>query len=174
MALTRPAKVEQVAELTQKFQKATSVIFTHYLGLTVSDVSALRRSLREKNAEMKVAKKTLIQLAAKNAGLPEITDQSIPGGIACVFSFGDPIAGAQTTFQFGKENKSIKLVAGIFDGKILSEREAVEFASIPSRDVLLATFMSMVRSPLSSFASMVSSPLRGFAMAVQEIAKKKS
>lgn len=174
MALSRDAKVSQVNDLTQKFQKATSVVFTHYLGLTVADVSALRRSLKEKNAEMKVAKKTLIQLAAKHAGLPELSDEAIPGGIACIFSFGDPIAGAQATFNFGKENKAIKLVSGLFDGKVLSERETVEFASLPTRDVLLATFMSMVRSPISSFASMCSSPLRGFAMAVQEVAKKKS
>ncbi len=174
MALTRASKVTQVADLTQKFQKATSVVFTHYMGLSVADVSALRRSLKAKNAEMKVAKKTLIQLAAKHAGMPDLDESTIPGGIACIFSFGDPVAGAKTASQFGKDNAAMKLIAGYFDGKYLSNRETLEFANLPGREQLLATFMSMVRSPLSSFASICSSPLRGFAMAVQEIAKKKS
>lgn len=173
MALTRDQKQAQVADLTQKFQTASSVIFSHYLGLTVADVSALRSTLREKKSEMKVAKKTLIRIAAKNAGLPDIGADHLPGDIACIFSFEDPIVGAQTTFAFGKDHPQIALVGGVFDGKLLSEREAKEFASLPSREQLLATFMSMVRSPLSSFASICSSPLRGFAMALGEVAKQK-
>src|SRR3989344_161064 len=101
MALSREQKTAQVADLRQKFEKAGSVIFTNYLGLTVAQVSDLRRKLKEKKAEMKVAKKTLIRIAAKEAKVPEPQDEHLPGDIACIFSFGDPIAGPQTDFAFG-------------------------------------------------------------------------
>jgi large subunit ribosomal protein L10 len=173
MALSRDAKTAQVADLTQKFQTASSVMFSHYLGLTVADVSSLRRKLKEKKAEMKVAKKTLINIAAKNAGKPEVADDVLNGAIACIFSYEDPTAGAQTAFAFAKDHPQVKLVGGMFEGSVLDAKQALAFAKMPGREQLLATFMSMLRSPLQSFASICSSPLRGFAVAVSEIAKQK-
>jgi large subunit ribosomal protein L10 len=173
MALTRQQKEAQVTDLTEKMKNASSVIFTQYIGLTVGNITKLRSQLRKEDAEMQVAKKSLIQIAAKNAGKPDITDDMIPGAVACVFSFKEPTSGAGVTHKFGKDHPQIKLLGGIFDGKLLSTAEAVSLATIPGRKVLLATFMSMVNSPLTSFASAVSSPLTGFARALAEIAKKK-
>lgn len=148
-------------------------MFSHYLGLTVADVSDFRRKLKERNAEMKVAKKTLIQLAAKNAGKPEIADGVMDGAVACIFSYDDPMAGAQAAFAFGKDHPQVALVGGIFEGALLNKEQATAFAKMPTRTQLLGMFMTMVQSPLQSFASMCSSPLRGFAVAVSEVAKKK-
>src|SRR3989344_541436 len=69
MAVTREEKAVQLADLKEKFSKASSVIFAHYIGMTVAQVSNLRKKLREGNAEMKVAKKTLMSIATKEAGL---------------------------------------------------------------------------------------------------------
>jgi large subunit ribosomal protein L10 len=173
MALTREQKAEQLKELNEKFTKASSVIFTQYIGLTVAEVSDLRKKLREGQAEMKVAKKTLMRLAAKEKGLPEIGDEVMDGPIACIFSYADPLVGAQIAFKYAKDHTQVKFLGGVFEGKILSKTEAREFAQIPGRLVLLATFMSMVRSPLQTFAGMCSSPLTGFARALSEMAKKK-
>ncbi len=173
MALTRPQKESQVAVLTEKMKNASSVIFTHYLGLTVADITQLRSHLRKEEAEMQVAKKSLIQIAAKNANAPEIDDSSIPGGVACIFSFKEPTAGAAITHKFGKDHPQIKLVGGIFSGKILSASEASDMATIPSKIQLLGMFMSMCNAPLTQFASAIGSPLTGFARALSEIAKKK-
>ncbi len=173
MALTRDQKKVQVADLTKKMQNASSVIFAQYLGLTVSNITKLRSSLRKEKAEMQVAKKTLIQIAAKDAKLPEIADANLPGGVACIFSTTEPTAGAAIAFKFAKDHPQIKLVGGIFDGKILTAAEANALATIPSRLQLLATFMSMCSAPLVQFASACSSPLTGFARALSEIAKKK-
>lgn len=173
MAVTRAQKEAQVQDLTTKMKNASSVIFTHYIGLTVSSVTKLRGQLKKENAEMQVAKKSLIQLAAKGANAPEISDDMLPGPVACIFSFKEPTAGAAVTFKFGKDNPQIKLIGGIFDGKVLSATEATDMATIPSKLQLLGMFMSMCNSPLTSFASAVSSPLTGFTRALAEIAKKK-
>ena len=174
MALTKQQKQAQVVDLTERLKKASSVIFAHYIGLTVAQVSDLRRRLKGKGAEMKVAKKTLLKIAAKQAGLPEIADSALPGPVACIVSYDDPLVGTQVTFAFGKEFAKVALVGGIFEGKILSKQDALSLAQIQSRTVLLATFAGMIRSPLVSFASMCNSPLIGFARGLNEVAKKKS
>jgi large subunit ribosomal protein L10 len=173
MALTRDQKAAQLTELKDKIQKAKSVMFSHYIGLSVADITDLRSKLRAQKAEMKVGKKTLIRIAAKELNLPEVTEESMPGAVACIFSFDDPIAGAQVTHAFAKTHDHVKLIGGIFDGKILTAADAKTFALLPSRQVLLGTFAGMIQSPLRSFASICASPLSGFARALNELAKKK-
>ena len=172
MALTKEQKQAQVTELVTKLKEAESVMFSHYIGLSVADVSELRKKLREQNAEMKVAKKTLMQLAFKEAGLPEIEAKGIDGAVACIFSFADAVSGAQVAYKFGKDHDQVELVGGVFDGKLLSKEEAAAIAKMPSREQLLGTFVGMLRSPLVSFASMCSSPLGGFARALDQLAEK--
>ncbi len=173
MALSRAQKEQQVKVLTEKMKNASSVILTHYLGLSVSDITKLRLSLRKENAEMKVAKKTLIQLATKESNNPEFSDADLPKDIACIFSFGEPTSGASIAFKFAKDHPQIQLVGGIFDGKVLTANEANALAVIPSKLQLLGMFMSMCNAPLTQFASAIGSPLTGFARALSEIAKKK-
>lgn len=172
MALTKDQKAAQVKDLTKKMSEAQSVMFAHYIGLSVAEVSELRSKLREADAEMKVAKKTLIKLAAKEAGLPDIADGDMEGPVSLLLSFADPLSGAQIAFKFAKTHKQVALVGGVFDGKILSEAEAKELAKMPSREVLLATFVGMIQSPMRTFAGMCSSPLTGFARAMSELADK--
>ncbi len=172
MALTRAEKEAQVAELVTKMGKATSIMFAHYIGLTVADVTDLRDRLRQANAEMKVAKKTLTKLAAAQVNLPEIPENAVPGAVSLILSFGDPLSGAQIAFKFGKDHEQVAIIGGIFDGKILTKQQAIELAKMPSRDVLLATFVGMLRSPLCRFAMLCGSPLSGFARGVKELAEK--
>lgn len=174
MALSREQKAVQLQELTEKLKKSQSIIFTNYLGMTVASVSKLRNNLRDGKAEMKVAKKTLIALAAKNAGYEGVEAKKMSGDVACILSYEDPMSGAQIAFGFSKDNPQIKFIGGIYDGKMLSKEEAIALAKMPNRQQLLGMFAGMLQSPLRSFASIVSSPLRSFAIATNEIAKKKA
>ena len=174
MALSRDQKEAQVKELVDHMKKSSSVIFTNYLGLTVADITKLRSNLKKENALMQVAKKTLIRLAAKEAGAPEVTDEMLQGDIACIFSQGEPNAGPAQAVAFAKDHPHVKLVGGIFSGKILTAKEANEFAKIPGKQQLLGMFMMMCNAPLSQFANAIGSPLTGFARALSEVAKKKA
>ena len=172
MALTRAQKATQLQELKDKMSKASSIMFAHYTGMNVANVSALREKLRQGKAEMKVAKKTLMRIAAKELGLPEVSDEALDGPVACIFSFEDPLTGAQIAQKYAKDHPQVALIGGMYDGKLLSKQEAVAMAKMPSRDVLLGMFMSMLRSPLQQFASMCNAPLTGFARIADELAKK--
>jgi large subunit ribosomal protein L10 len=172
MALTRDQKVAQVKDLTQKMEKATSVVFAHYLGLTVAQITKLRSHLKKEGAEMKVAKKNLIQIAAKEAKAPEVTDDMLPGDIACIFSYEEPTAGPGAVHKFAKDHPFVQLVGGIFEGKTLTKSETISLATVPSRQQLLGMFAGMIQSPLSTFVRSIGSPLTSFARAMSEYAKK--
>lgn len=152
MAVTKAQKAETLAELKEKMQKAKSIMFAHYIGMTVADVSDLRRTLKKSDSEMKVAKKTLMQLAAKDLNLPEPSDKMLDGPVACIFSFEDPLSGAQVAFKFSKGHQQVELIGGIYEGKLISKDEAVALAKIPGKQALLGMFMAMCQGPLSSFA----------------------
>ena len=174
MALTRTEKEVQLKDLKDKLQKAQSVVFTQYIGMTVADVTQLRKTLKGAGAEMKVGKKTLMNMATKELNMPELPDEMMKGAIACNYSFNDPVTGAQLTQKFAKDHPQVVFMGGLFEGKVLSAAEAKSLASIPSREVLLATFAGMLQSPLRSFAGMLNSPLSSFARATSELAKKKT
>jgi large subunit ribosomal protein L10 len=162
MAVSRAKKVELLDDLKDQMSKSQSIIFAHYIGMPVKDVSELRAKLKESKAEMKVGKKTLMRIAAKDLGLPEIGDDTLDGPIACIFSFEDPLSGAQIAFKFSKDHPQVELIGGVFEGKLLSKEEAVRLAKIPSKQQLLGMFAGMINSPLVSFA-----------VALSEIAKQK-
>ena len=172
MALSRNQKQAQVKDLTDKMGSASSIIFAHYIGLSVIEVSELRQKLKEVQAEMKVAKKTLIKIAAKDAGLPELTDDTLEGPVSLIISNDDPLSGAQIAFKFAKDHDQVALIGGVFEGKMLSKEEAIILAKMPNRETLLAMFANMIRSPLVNFAGICNSPLSGFACALQEMADK--
>lgn len=152
MALTRTQKADQLAELKDSMSKTQSLILAHYIGLKVSEVSELRANLRKEKAEMKVAKKTLMQIAAKELGWPELSDELLNGPVACIFSFQDALSGAQVAFKYAKGHPQVELIGGMFEGKVLSKKEAIALAQIPGKTQLLGMFMSLCNSPLSSFA----------------------
>lgn len=152
MAVTKAQKTEILADLKDKLQKAKSVMFAHYIGMTVADVSELRSNLKKQNAEMKVAKKTLMQLAAKELNMAEPPDELLDGAVACILSYEDPLTGAQVAFKFAKTHKQVELIGGIWEGKLISKEQAIQIAQIPGREALLGMFAAMINSPLSSFA----------------------
>jgi large subunit ribosomal protein L10 len=174
MALTKDQKSEQLTELKEKMKKSSSIIFAHYIGMTVADVSDLRAKFKSANAEMKVAKKTLMQIAAKDLEMPELTDDMMNGAIACIFSYGEPMEGPQVAHKFAKTHPQVELIGGIFDGKILNKTQAMAFATMPTRDQLLGMFAGMIQSPLRNFAFMCNAPMTSFARALSEVAKKKA
>ncbi len=173
MALTKDQKKAQVIELAEKIGKSQSVVFTKYIGLNVGSITKLRKELRAVGAEMKVAKKSLMHLAAKEKGMPMAEEKDLTGPIACIFSYEDPVAGPRAALAFSKEHKQVAFVGGLFEGKLLSKLEAMSLATIPSRQALLGIFAGMIQSPLVSFASICSAPLTGFARGLSELAKKK-
>ncbi|MDH5596966.1 MAG: 50S ribosomal protein L10 [Candidatus Peregrinibacteria bacterium] len=150
MAITKQKKEDQLKELIDKFGRSQSVVFADYRGLDVASFSDLRNKCREGGAEMKVSKKTLIKLAAKDNSV-EIDDSVIEGPVVATFSYEDPLSGIQILYKFAKKNENLKLLGGIVDGKLVSPEEVQTLAKLPSREELLAKLIGSMNAPISGF-----------------------
>jgi large subunit ribosomal protein L10 len=174
MAVTKQKKSEILKDLVEKFGKSKSIIFADYRGLSVANLSDLRRKLRKTHAEMKVAKKTLMNIAAKENKLDEVGRSIMEGPVAAVFSYEDELSGIKVLFQFSKENEKLKLLGGLMEGKVIDADTVKKYAKIPSREELLAKFMGSVKSPVSGFVGVLSNLMGGFVRVVNAYKDKLS
>lgn len=172
MAINRAKKEEILQYLVSKLKEAKSVVFAGYSGIDVKSVNSLRRELHENKVSYKIAKKTLIKLAAKEAGVGEIPDEITEGPIAVAFS-KDEVSAAKLLNKFSKEYEGLQLMGGIMEGNILTQSEILELAKIPSHKELMAKFAFSIQSSLYGFFVVLNSSLSGFARALQEYAKTK-
>jgi large subunit ribosomal protein L10 len=172
MATTRQQKEASLQELKDKFSRAKSVAFGQYAGMTMEQLSKMRKQMRENNVEFKVAKRTLFKIAAKEQGL-ELTDDLMMGTVGAAFSYEDGIAGPRIIKKMGKEVEVLKLMGGIMEGQVLSVAQMKEIADLPSKQELLAKVVGLMRAPLQNFYGAIQSPLASFARGVQGYAEKK-
>jgi len=127
-------KASVVSEIKEKFGNAKSVVLFDYRGLTVSEVTELRRALRESDSDYKVYKNTLTKRAANENGLE--LDSYLEGPTAISFS-NDELAPVKILSEFAKSHEALQLKAGIVEGKVVDSNELGKYAAIPSREGLL-------------------------------------
>lgn len=162
MAITKEKKQEIVKQLAQLFEDAKSVVFSDYRGLSVKDFNDLRSKLRDEDVDYKVAKKTLIKIAADKAGFKDIPEDVLSGQIGLAFSKDDEIIAAKTLYEFSKDNESLQLLGALMEGDIIEQEKTLELAKIPSKDELLAKLVGSIKAPVSGFHSSLHSLLRNF------------
>ena len=160
-------------ELTKAFEKAKSVVFSQYQGTNVKNMRALRKQLLEKKVKFKVARKTLVSLAAKKVGFEAIPADFMHGPIGLAFAMEDEIAGAKVINDFGKTAETVKIAGAIFEGKFVKAAEAKMLASLPGREALLAQLVGTMKAPISGFYNALHGLLRNFVYVLGEVQKKK-
>ena len=134
--MPKPEKVERVAELKARIEGSDALLLTEYRGLTVSEITELRRSLAEGGASFAVVKNTLMRRAASTAGMSELEDL-LSGPSAITFVDGDPIAAAKSVVKATKQFPALVLKGAYMDGKLLSADDAKALAELESREVML-------------------------------------
>ncbi|MGE7947722.1 50S ribosomal protein L10 [Lysinibacillus sp. NPDC093688] len=144
-------KQVQVQEITEKFQNAASVVVVDYRGLNVTQVTELRKQLREAGVEFKVYKNTLTRRATEAVGLEGINDVLV-GPNAIAFSNEDVVAPAKIINEFAKKNEALEIKAGIIEGTISSAEDVKALAELPSREGLLSMLLSVLQAPVRNFA----------------------
>ncbi len=153
MPKTREQKAQTLAQLTQAFQQLKAAAFADYQGMTVGKVAALRKKFHAANIEYVVAKKTLLSRAAKEAGY-EIDFSGFPGMLGVAFGHEDEIAPARIVGEAGKD-APIKLVGGIFEGKMVDQSFMVALSKLPGKQELLAQLLRVMQGPTSAFVRLL-------------------
>jgi len=157
---TVAVKAKEVEEVTEQLKSAVSAIVVDYRGLTVEQVTDLRKQLREAGVKMRVIKNKIMVRAAEKAGYADLNDV-FSGPTAVAFSEEDPVAPAKILANFAKTADALQLKGGVIEGKVASLEEVQEYATMPSREELLATI-----------ANLLQAPVRNVAYAVKAVAEK--
>jgi len=153
----RADKATAVAELTDSFRDSAATVLTEYRGLTVKQLTELRRALGQQ-AKYAVAKNTLAKRAAGDAGI-EGLDALFTGPTALAFVSGDVVEAAKGIRAFAKANPALVIKGGVFEGKALSADEVNKLADLESREVLLAKLAGAMKGNLTKAAGLFQAPL---------------
>ncbi len=151
--MPKTEKIERVAELKAGIDGSDALLLTEYRGLTVSDITELRRSLAEGGAKFAVVKNTLMQRAAADASIDDL-EPMLEGPTAVAFIAGDPVAAAKKVVEAAKKFPALILKGGYMDGKVLSADEAKGLADLESREVMLSKIAGLLKGEMSRAASM--------------------
>lgn len=144
-------KEKLVAELSEKLSGNSCSIVTDYRGLTVTQVTELRKSLREAGIEFSVLKNTMLRRATASAELTDL-DQYLTGPTAIAFSKDDVVAPAKILTEFAKKNDQLEVKGGIVEGKVVDFAQIKALADLPSREGLLSMLLSVLQAPVRNFA----------------------
>ena len=139
-----------ISEIREKIENSGSLVLVDYRGLTVEQVTDLRKKYREAGVQYKVYKNTMMKLAFKELGF-----EDFEGPSAVAFSGEDLTAAARITNEFAKSNEKLVIKAGILEGKILDTNGVKAVANIPSREVLIAKLLGSLKAPVSNFVYML-------------------
>lgn len=140
------SKKSLVNDIADKMKNSASTVVCEYRGLTVAEVTELRRALLKENVELKVYKNSMVTRAAQQAEFGELCDE-LTGPNAIAFS-SDAVAPARVLAEFAKTHKALVLKNGIVEGKVVSRDDMQQIASIPGREGLISMFMSCLQAPL--------------------------
>ena len=164
---------EEVIQLMEKLDKATAVYFTDFLGLNVSSITELRSEFFKASIEYKVAKNTLLRLAAKKINLEGI-DDFLVGSTAIAISYDEPSAPAKVLKKFTEDHDKPEVKAILFDGEVLKGSEYLKFASLPMKDVSLTKLVMMLNSPITILARTLSAPMINLINGLNNLKNNKS
>ena len=151
MSKVLEAKQALVEEITGKLQSAVSVVVVDYRGLNVSQVTELRKQLREAGIDFKVYKNSMSRRAAEAAGLEGLNEHLV-GPNAIAFSNEDVVAPAKILNDFAKKNDKLEIKAGVIEGNVASVEDVKALADLPSREGLLSMLLSVLQAPMRNFA----------------------
>ncbi len=154
MSKVRPEKIATVDEVSSRVSSTTTAVVTEYRGLTVAQISTLRRRLRSLDADYKVFKNTLVRRAIAGTAVEPIS-AFLEGPTAIAFVNGDVSAVAKALRDFTKEAPALVVKGGVLDGRALSSKELGVLADLPSRDALLAQLAGLLASPLRTMAGLL-------------------
>jgi large subunit ribosomal protein L10 len=154
-------KQQMVSEVSAKLKESSCTVVADYRGLTVAQVTQLRKTLREAGIEFQVLKNTLVRRATAQADLTDL-DEILTGPTAIAFG-KDVVAPAKILSDFAKKNDKLQIKGGVVEGRVVDTAQIKALADLPSREGLLSMLLSVLQAPV-----------RNFALAVKAVSEKEA
>lgn len=175
MAMDRAAKETLRVKSAGRFNKSEAAIVAEYRGLTVAELTQLRRDLRKANAEFRITKNRVAKKAvhAEAENYKAVSDK-LKGPVGIIYLYGDVAAGAKAADNFAKGNEKFVITGGVMEGKALSKAEITTLASLPSKEVLLAQIVGSLVAPHRGLLGVLSGVPRNVVQVINAIKEKKA
>lgn len=162
-----------VDDLVSNIKESDALFITNYRGLTVTQIQEFRKSLRESGASYRVIKNTLTLRAFSSLNI-ECPEGVAKGPTAIVISKKDCSDVASKLVKFKKANDVVEIKGGILDGQFLTKDDVNALSKIPSKDVLIGTFVGTLKSTINRFVMSLSSPMRGLVYSLDSVSRQKN
>ncbi len=169
--MNREEKRKLVAELHEAWQQAAAGVVVHYRGLTVAEMSTLRRSLRDVGARLRVVKCTLARRAAEDTPFAALVPL-FSGPIAVAYG-DEPVGMAKALVEFAKGHEALVILGGVLDGQAMDPEGVKRLAALPSREELLAQLFAQMQAPIAGFVRVLSEVPASFVRALAAIRDQK-
>lgn len=170
--MAKPEKVAAVAQIRADMEASQAVFVTDYRGMTVAQMTELRRKLREVGAEYRVVKKTLTRRAAAEVNA-EALEPLLVGPTAVAFAKEDPVGAAKALNEFAKETKILEIRGGWLEGQLMTVDDVQALADLPPREVLLAQVVGGMQAPIAGFVSVLQGTIRNLVYALNAVREQK-
>ena len=170
---TKALKTEKIDAIKAKIEKAQVAVITEYQGLTVEDITKLRREIQKNGGDYMVTKNTLAKIAVKGTEYEALAEK-MTGPIALAFSFEDPVSPAKAVVKFIKESKKGVIVGAVLEGKLMTEAETRALAELPSKEELYAKMLGSINSPASGIVGSINAVMAQLTRAMAAVRDQKA
>ena len=170
--MNRDDKSAIVSELNDSFSRAKFTVVTDYCGLTVSELQELRVQLRGFDSEIRIAKNTLLKRAVSDTASDSLVDD-FAGTTAVVMAYDDPIGPAKALAQFADTHDKLQIRAAVLEGEKISSDELIALSKLPTKEVLLGQFLSVLNSVPTGLVQVLSGVPRTFLYGLQAVKEQK-
>ena len=166
------AKEAAVADLADRMSRSSIAIATDFSGLSVNDITELRRRLREQGVEYRVVKNRIAAIAASQSGI-ESFKEILEGSTGVVFGYNDVVAAAKAVDEYVKQTRAnLKIGKGVMDGAVISPAQVAALAALPPKDELVAKLLGQMNAPISGLVHVLNGTISGLAMVLQRRAEQ--
>ncbi|HEY5611831.1 MAG TPA: 50S ribosomal protein L10 [Thermoanaerobaculia bacterium] len=171
--MNRNEKSQAVAELEGEIGRATNAFLIDFKGVSVPQVTELRRQIRETKSNYLVVKNTLALIALKDSPMLGMKDQ-FSGPTAVAYNHGDAVALAKVLTKFAKDVPSVTFKGAMLDGRIVPAAQIEAIALLPSRQELVSKLLFLLQSPMRGLVTVLSANIRNLAVVLDQVAKQRS
>ena len=170
--MNKQEKTQEIEALKSALESRPPTFVLAYRGLSVNQVSALRKKVRATSSRYRVVKNRLALRVIKGTPYEGLAPH-FEGPTAIAYSSKDPAALAKALEEFTKENQGFQIKAGLIDGRVVDPQAIKTLASLPSRELLVARLLSVLNGPMARLVTVMNAPARNLVRALDEIARKK-
>ncbi len=167
-----PTKVETVKKLAEQLGRAKAIYLTDFTGLNVELMTRLRREFHQEKVDYIIGKKTLTQLALKDAGYAELVSK-LEGAVGLALGFDDPAAPARIITKFAAETEKLAVRGGVFEGRLIGAKDMDTIRNLPTRNEAISLLLGALGGPLQGFVGVLSGVLQNFLGVLDAIIEKK-